>query len=203
MTARRGPGRPTGPTGAADTKDQILEAARREFAAKGYDRATVRAIARAALVDPALVHHYFGSKEKVFVAAMRLPVDPADALPGVLSGDPAQLGERFARFFLGLWSDETFREPMMGLIRSAMTGDQGAAMLREFVGTELLGRVMQGVDTSGGAPEVALRVTLAAAQLVGVALLRYVVGVPPLASATDEEIIALVAPSLQRYLAAS
>lgn len=195
-TPRRGPGRPTRRTGGADTKGQIVEAARTEFADKGYDGATVRGIARVAAVDPALVHHYFGSKEKVFVAAMRLPVDPADALPGVLAGDPAQIGERLARFFLGIWADEAFREPMLGLLRSATTGEKGAAMLREFVGTELLARVVQAVD----GPDAALRATVAAAQLVGVALLRYVVGVPPLATASDEEIVALVAPTLQRYL---
>ena len=110
--AKRGPGRRPG---SADTRGEILDAARHEFAEKGYDGASVRGIARAASVDPALVHHFFGSKEQVFVAAMALPVDPGDLLPDVLAGDPAQLGERFARVFLGLWSDPEFREPMLGV----------------------------------------------------------------------------------------
>jgi AcrR family transcriptional regulator len=157
----------------------------------------VRGIARAASVDPALVHHFFGSKEQVFVAAMALPIDPGEIVPDVLAGDPALLGERFARAFLGLWSDPEFREPMLALLRSATTGERAAAMLREFVGAAMLGRLAQNLD----APDVALRISTAAAQMVGVAMLRYVIKIPALVTATDEEIVALVAPTLQRYLA--
>ena len=189
---RRGPGRRPG---TADTRGEILAAARAEFAAKGYDGASVRAIAREASVDPALVHHYFGTKEKVFVAAMELPFVPAERLPAVLEGDPDGLAERLARMFFGMWADPTFRTPMLGLVRSAFTGEQGAAMLREFVGTTLLGRVAQAVG-----PVDPLRVQAAAAQLVGVVILRYVVRLEPLASASEDEIVALVSPALQRYL---
>jgi AcrR family transcriptional regulator len=192
--AKRGPGRRPG-TG--DTRGEILEAARHQFAEKGYDGASVRGIARAASVDPALVHHFFGSKEQVFVAAMALPIDPGEIVPDVLAGDPALLGERFARAFLGLWSDPEFREPMLALLRSATTGERAAAMLREFVGAAMLGRLAQNLD----APDVALRISTAAAQMVGVAMLRYVIKIPALVDATDEEIVALVAPALQRYLA--
>jgi AcrR family transcriptional regulator len=191
--AKRGPGRRPG---TADTRGEILDAARHEFAEKGYDGASVRGIARAASVDAALVHHYFGSKEQVFVAAMALPVDPGAVLPDLLAGDPAELGERFARLFIGLWSDEAFREPMLALLRSATTSERGAQMLREFVGAAFLSRVATAVE----GPDAALRTATAAAQLVGIVLLRYVIGVPPLAAATDEEIVALVAPTLQRYL---
>jgi AcrR family transcriptional regulator len=191
--ARRGPGRRPG---SADTRGEILDAARTEFAERGYDGASVRGIARAASVDPALVHHYFGSKEQVFIAAMALPVDPGEVLPDVLAGDRDQLGERFARLFLGLWSDPAFREPMLALLRSATTSERGAQMLREFVASSMLRRVASAVD----APDAQLRAATAAAQLVGVVLLRYVIGVPPLATATDEEIVALVAPTLQHYL---
>ena len=123
---------------------------------------------------------------------MALPVDPGDMVPDVLEGDPAQLGERFARVFLGLWSNPEFREPMLGLLRSATTSEEGAAMLREFVGTALLGRLAQSLE----GPDVALRISTAAAQMV---MLRYVIKIPPLVAATDEEIVALVAPTLQRY----
>ena len=189
---RRGPGRRPG---SADTRGEILAAARAEFAAKGYDSASVRAIARAASVDPALVHHYFGTKEKVFVAAMELPFVPAERLPAVLEGDLDGLAERLARMFFGMWAEPTFRTPMLGLVRSAFTGEQGATMLREFVGTALLGRVAQAVG-----PVDPLRVQAAAAQLVGVVILRYVVRLEPLASASEDEIVALVGPALQRYL---
>jgi len=192
--AKRGPGRRPG-TG--DTRGEILEAARHQFAEKGYDGASVRGIARAASVDPALVHHFFGAKEQVFVAAMALPIDPGEIVPDVLAGDPALLGERFAGAFLGLWSDPEFREPMLALLRSATTGEPPAAMLREFVGAAMLGRLAQNLD----APDVALRISTAAAQMVGVAMLRYVIKIPALVTATDEEIVALVAPTLQRYLA--
>ena len=189
---RRGPGRRPG---SVDTRGEILAAARAEFAAKGYDAASVRGIARQADVDPALVHHYFGTKEKVFVAAMALPFDPAERLPQVLAGDPAQLGERLVRMFLGIWAEPDFRTPMLGMVRSAFTGEQGATLLREFVGSALLARVAQAAG-----PVDPLRVQTAAAQMVGVVILRHVVRLEPLASADVEEIVALVAPTVQRYL---
>jgi AcrR family transcriptional regulator len=192
--ARRGPGRPA--DDGADRRQAILDIAREQFAAKGYDAASVRGIAREAGVDPALVHHYFGSKEKVFVAAMELPFVPAERLPSVLEGDPAGMAERLARMFLGLWAEPDFRTPMLGLVRSAFTGEQGATMLREFVGSALLGRVAQ---SQGGIDP--LRVQVAAAQMVGVVILRYVVRMEPLASASEDDLVALLAPTLQRYLA--
>jgi AcrR family transcriptional regulator len=189
---RRGPGRPAD---GGDRRTAILDAAREQFAQKGYVGASVRGIARQADVDPALVHHYFGSKEQVFVAAMELPFDPAERLPQVLAGDPAEMGERLVRLFLGIWADPQFRDPMLGLVRSAFTGEQGATMLREFVGSALLGRIAR----AGGAADP-LRVQAAAAQLVGLVILRYVVRIEPLASASDEELVALVAPTVQRHL---
>ena len=190
--ARRGPGRPAD---GGDRRQAILDAARQQFAEKGFAAASVRAIARQADVDPALVHHYFGSKEQVFVAAMELPFDPAERLPQVLAGDPDQLGERLVRLFLGVWGDPAFRTPMLGLVRSAFTSEQGATMLREFVGSALLGRIV----AAGDAPDP-LRVQAAAAQLVGLVLLRHVVRLEPLASADDEALVALVAPTVQHYL---
>jgi len=190
---RRGPGRPA--DDGADRRQAILDAAREEFAEKGYAGASVRAIARAADVDASLVHHYFGSKEEVFVAAMELPFVPAERLPAVLEGDVDGLAERLARMFLGMWAEPTFRTPMLGLLRSAFTSEQGATMLREFVGTTLLGRVAQAVG-----PVDPLRVQVAAAQLVGVVILRHVVRLEPVASASEDELVALVAPAIQQYL---
>lgn len=193
---RRGPGRPA--DDGADRRQAILDAAREQFAEKGYAAASVRAIARVADVDPALVHHYFGSKEKVFVAAMELPFDPADRLSVALEGDLDGLAERLTRMFLGMWADPMFRTPMLGLVRSAFTSEQGATMLREFVGEALLGRVAQAASTAG--PVDPLRVQAAAGQLVGVVILRYVVRLEPLASASDEDLVALVAPVVHRHL---
>lgn len=189
---RRGPGRPAG---GGDRRAAILDAARGQFAAKGYAGASVRGIAREAGVDPALVHHYFGSKEQVFVAAMELPFQPAELVPQVLEGDRDGLGERLVRLFLRIWADPDFRTPMLGMLRSALTGEQGATMLREFVGSALLARIAEAAG-----PVDPLRVEAAAAQMVGVVLLRHVVRMEPLASASEDEIVAVVAPTLQRYL---
>jgi AcrR family transcriptional regulator len=191
---RRGPGRRPGAT---DTRGEILAAARTEFADNGYDGATIRGIARTAGVDPALVHHYFGGKEQVFVAAMALPFDPAVELPKVLAGDPGQRGERATRFFLSIWSDADSRAPFLALLRSATTSEAAAAMLRSFVQQALLARV---AATVADVPDRELRIALSASHLVGLALLRYVIKVEPLASASDDEVVAIVAPTIQRYL---
>ena len=190
--ARRGPGRPAD---GGDRRTAILSAAREQFAATGYAAASVRGIARQAGVDPALVHHYFGTKEQVFVAAMQLPFQPGEMLPQVLAGDPDGLGERLVRLFLGAWDSPEFRAPMLGMLRSAMTGEQGAAMLREFVGTALIGRVADAVG-----PVDPLRVQAAAAQMVGVVILRHVIRLEPLASAPVDDVVALIAPAVQRHL---
>lgn len=189
--SRRGPGRPAG---GVDRRAAILDAAREQFAEKGYVGASVRGIARQADVDPALVHHYFGTKEQVFVEAMALPFDPAEMLPAALAGDPSGLGERLVRLFLRVWADPDFRTPMLGMVRSAFTSEQGAMMLREFVGSALLSRV------GAAAPVEPLRVEAAAAQMVGVVILRHVVRLEPLASASEDDIVAMVAPTIQRYL---
>jgi AcrR family transcriptional regulator len=190
--AKRGPGRPAD---GGDRRTAILSAAREQFAATGYAAASVRGIARQAGVDPALVHHYFGTKEQVFVAAMQLPFQPGEMLPQVLAGDPDGLGERLVRLFLGAWDSPEFRAPMLGMLRSAMTGEQGAAMLREFVGTALIGRVAEALG-----PVDPLRVQAAAAHMVGVVILRHVIRLEPLASASVDDVVALIAPAVQRHL---
>jgi hypothetical protein len=105
------------------------------------------------------------------------------------------VGERLVRLFLGAWDSPDFRAPMLGMLRSAMTGEQGAAMLREFVGAALIGRVADAVG-----PVDALRVQAAAAQMVGVVILRHVIRLEPLASASVDDVVALIAPSVQRHL---
>ena len=192
--ARRGPGRRPG---SEDTRATILAAARTAFAERGYTGTTVRAIASAADVDPALVHHYFGTKEGVFVAAMQLPVNPGDLLPAAFAGDPDLLGERLVRLLLGVWSAPETREPLLVLVRSAFATEQGAELMRGFVSETLLQRVSVGL----GRPVDPVRVTAAASQLIGLAFTRYVLRVEPIASATDDEVVALVGPVVQSYLA--
>jgi AcrR family transcriptional regulator len=181
--------------GAGGTREKILAAARTHFAKAGYEGATIRAIAAAAAVDPALVLHYFDSKEGVFVAAMEFPIDPAEFIPRLLAPGLDGLGERLARFFLETW-DSPAGKPLLGLIRSVVANEKAAALMREFVTREILGRLTAAIDLD--APEA--RANLAASQLVGLALLRYVVKVEPLASTPAEEVARWVGPTIQRYL---
>jgi AcrR family transcriptional regulator len=188
----RGPGRRPGPNA---TREAILASARDLFAEKGYDGASLRAIARAAGVDPALVHHFYGNKEGVFVAAMRFPIDPSEVLPRILGARRDKLGETMVRTFLEIWGDEERRAPILAMLRSAMTNEQIAVMMREFVSSALFGR-------AGEMHQIpVLRINAAVGQMIGMALLRYVIKVEPIASATDDELVELLAPAIQRYLA--
>jgi AcrR family transcriptional regulator len=154
----------------------------------------VRAIAQEAEVDAALVHHFFGTKEQVFVAALELPFQPAELLPLLLTGPREEIGERFVRAFLTIWRDPATRAPVLAMLRSAATNQQAAATIRQFVTAALLGPLAGAL----GVPR--LRVAAAASQLVGLVMLRYVIEVEPLASAGEEEIVRLIAPVIQRHL---
>lgn len=188
---RRRPGRRPG---SLDTRGEIITAARGVFAEKGFDKATVRGIARAANVDPALVHHYFDTKEGLFVAAMRFPVEPSVAVPMILAGPREELGERLIRFILTVASDEDRRAPIIAMIRSAMSNEQAATMVREFLGEAVLQRLAQGLGVDP------IRIEAAFGQMIGVVMLRYIVKIEPIASATPDELVALLAPTLQRYV---
>jgi AcrR family transcriptional regulator len=197
--SRPGNARPAGRgrrTDGVDTRATILDAARAEFAAKGYDGTSVRGIARSAGVDAALVHHYFAGKEGVFAAAMHLPLDPAELVPRLLDGPLDEFGERVVRTFFSIWEDPASRAPILAMLRSAMTSEDASALLRDFVSSALLGRIAPALPP----PDRELRTTLAVAQLVGTAVLRYVVRVEPLASAPVEHVVARLAPVIQRYL---
>jgi AcrR family transcriptional regulator len=180
--------------GRTETREEILAAARTQFAEFGYDGATIRGIAAAADVNPALVHHYFGAKEKVFVAALELPVDPATVVPQLLDGPRSEFGERLVRLFLGLWRDPETRKPFLAIIRSAAANEGAARMMRQFVEKAVLIRVADGL----GVPR--LRLTGAAAQMLGLVMLRHIIGIEPLASTSEDELAALVAPVVQYYI---
>ncbi|MFD4247978.1 TetR family transcriptional regulator [Streptomyces sp. NPDC058525] len=195
---RRGPGRPRqdeveeGP----GTQERIRLAARSEFAARGYDKTSVRGVAKAAGVDPALVHHYFGTKDDLFAAAIELSMEPALVVPAILGEGPDGIGERLVRYFLGIWENPVTRAPLLAVIRSALTHEAAAAVLRRIV----LRRLLERVAADLAVPDPTFRAELAASHMVGIAILRYVVQVEPLASADPDDIVALVAPTLQRYL---
>lgn len=183
--------------GEPDTRTSILAAARRAFAQAGYDGASIRGIASAAGVDPALIHHYFDTKHGLFAAAVQFPVDPSAVLPVLLAPGVDGLGERLVRFFLSLWDDADDASPFIALIRGAVSHEESAGLLREFITREVLGRVAAAVDQ----PQPDLRAALVGSQMVGLAMARYVIRIEPLASADAETIVAAIAPTVQRYLA--
>ncbi|MGX1132267.1 AcrR family transcriptional regulator [Streptomyces glaucescens] len=196
-TARRR-GRPRRTeAGSADTRDRILAAAREEFSERGYEKTSVRGIAKTAGVDPALVHHYFGTKEQVFQAAVETVLAPALGAPDVIfEGPDDEIGERFARFLFGVWENPVTRTPLLAVLRSAFTNEIAAAVFRRLIAGQLLRRVAGRL----GLPDAELRAELAAAQLVGVAVMRYVIKLEPLASADVEVIVKRVAPVVQGHL---
>lgn len=196
MTDQAGPGRRRGrrPAG-VDTRTALLDAARRVFVEQGFDGATVRAIAGQAGVDAAMVNHWFGGKEALFAAAMEIPVDPAVLVQGMLAGGPDGLGERIVRQFLTVW-DANNGGPLIALIRSASTHEASARMMREFITSVLFGRLTAALDVDR--PD--LRAALCGSQMAGLALVRYVVRLEPLASAGPDEVASAIGPNLQRYL---
>ncbi|MCC5032024.1 TetR family transcriptional regulator [Streptomyces sp. WAC 00631] len=195
---RRGRGRPSARDGGSGpgARDRILQAARAEFADRGYDKTSIRGIAKKAGVDAALVHHYFGTKEQVFETAIEQSFEPALDLPDLIAQDPAGAGERLARHFVAIWENPVTRAPLLAVVRSAVTNETAAALLRGFVLRRLLGRVAGELDV----PDARFRVELAVSQLLGIVMLRYVVKVEPMASADIEDIVAAVAPVIQRHL---
>ena len=185
--------------GESRSREQILTAARESFASRGFAGSTIRGIAAAAGVDPALVHHFFGTKDGLLAAALALPTDVPAALAEVLAGDHATVGHRFTRFYLGLWEDPATGEALRAMIRSAMTNEQATGLLREFISTQLLSRLGGAL---GGGADAELRVALASAHLVGIAFARHVLCVGPLATIDPARLTDHVAPTIQRYLTA-
>ena len=193
-TQPRRTGRRPGDSG---SREAILDAARARFALHGYKVATIRGIAADAGVDPALVHHFFGTKDKLFVAAMQFPLDPAELLPQVLAGGRDEIGERVVRLFLNVW-DSPVGAAGVALLRSAVNNQWTARLLREFLTTRVLRRVVGTLDLPQAERDA--RGGLAASQLIGVVMARYVLRIEPLASASPEEVVAAVGPTVQRYL---
>jgi AcrR family transcriptional regulator len=187
-------GRRPGESGA---RDAILQASRALFAQHGFERATIRAVAARARVDPALVHHYFGSKEQLFEAALMLPIAPAVIVPRLLQEDPGHLGERLVQIFLSTWERPANRSVLMAMLRSAASNEQATALVRR----RLMSEVFEPLASMLDAPDAELRVLLVGSQLIGLALMRYVARIQPIASASVDTVAAAVGPTIQRYLA--
>ena len=185
-------GRRPGPT---TTREAIAEAARRQFAELGYDRATMRSIAREAGVDAALVVRFYGSKDALFQEVMALPPAVAEAIAGLAEGPRATVGRRLAEAIVGMLENPQSRSIVVGRIRSASSHPDAAALVRETV-TRDLGRLVAAVTDD----EPENRAVLVGSQVVGLALARHVVRVEPLASLPAADVIDYIAPVFQHYL---
>jgi AcrR family transcriptional regulator len=183
--------------GNSGTRQAILDAARRAFAERGYQQASIREVAAMAGVDPALVHHFFGRKQDLFVAAVEFPVNPFEAFIALVNEEDREtLGERLLGLFLSVWDRPDQRSPVLAMIRSAVSDERAAAMLREFMTEAVLGPIARELGT----PDARLRTNLVASQLVGLIMARYVIRIEPLASTPAPVLVAAIGPNLQRYI---
>ncbi|MDQ4104394.1 MAG: TetR family transcriptional regulator [Actinomycetota bacterium] len=197
MTApAAGGGRPRGrrPAG-EDTRTALLDAARVEFTERGFDGATVRRIAQRAGVDPAMVNHWFGGKDALFVAVMEIPFNPGEIIARVLDGEREQVAERILRTFLSVW-DANGGGALAALMRSVAGHEDAARMFREFISRVVFGKISAVVAPDR--PD--LRAALCGTQMAGLGMLRYVIRLEPLASADHDTVVTAIAPNLQRYL---
>lgn len=183
------------------SRDAVLAAAKRRFAREGYEKTTLRAIARDARVDPSMVLYLFGSKADLFRESLRLILEP-DTLASALSGrddDEPDIGTRMARTYLRIWESPDTGPSMVTMLQSATSNSDAHEAFRSF----MQGYVLTTVSGElGGGEQARLRAMLAASQLVGTAMLRYVMRVAPLATLSDDELVRLIAPTLTRYLTA-
>ncbi len=215
--ARAGRARGGRRAGDSGTREAILDAARRQFADRGYDGATIRGIAGDAAVDPALVHHFYGTKERLFAAAMRLPVVPSEVLTAAFAeaadgqgNGPGGMGEHLVRMALTVWERTEVLGIFLGLLRSALTSEQAADMFRGFITDAILSPVAavaraRGDDDGDGdgadsEDEAAYRAGAVATQMLGLAMSRYVIKLEPIASASPDDLAATIGPTLDRYL---
>ena len=189
MTSARKGRRPGDPE---VTRQAILAAAR--FGRVGFDRATIRSIASDADVDPALVHHHFGSKQDLFAAAHELPGNPAQLIEAIATGPRDQMGERIVRFYL-TFVGVPGSQPL-SLLRAAATNEAAARMLREFIGEALLSHADALIDL----PKPRLRVALIGSHMIGLIFARTMIGIPDLADTDLDGLVSAVAPTIQRYL---
>lgn len=182
-------------SGKPDTRGEILDAARREFAAAGYDGATIRRIATAAGVDPALVMHYFGSKDRLFAESLDFPVNPADLIKGMASDNREEFGERVVATMLDTWDGMADRSPLIAALRTAMGQGPIADNFRQFVETSIVGSFVSLLDGD----DAQFRGVLIGSQLAGLLIARYILEIEPLASASKQSLVRAYGPTIQRY----
>lgn len=190
---RKRPGRPSG---TSDTRDRILTNARELFARNGIGKTSIRSIAAAAGVDSALVHHYFGTKEQLFAAAVHIPVDPMLVIGPMREAPIDELGLRLPSLLLPLWDSE-MGSAFLATLRSLLAGD-GVGLIRSFLQDVIAVEIGSRVDEPPGSGRI--RVQFVASQLVGVVMARYILELEPFASLPVEQIAETIAPNLQHYL---
>lgn len=184
-----------------DTRARIADAAAAEFAEKGYETASVRAIARRAEVDSALVHHYFDTKAALFAEVVKLPVRPDRIVKQALDAPLERLGESLVRTVLSAWEDPKVKPVGVTVLRSAISGSAAGGLIRQFLLRELMSAIASKLESSGvPASEATVRAELVLTQIAGVLILRHVVGADPLASLPVDAVIARVAPAVQLHI---
>ncbi len=183
--------------GSPDTREQILQVARRRFLQDGYTRVTLRSIAAEAGVDVALISYFFGSKHGLLIAALQLAVDPATRLAAALEGPPQQLGHRIVHTLVTTWDDPDRGASLRMMVRAAVADEEITRLVREMVTRELLGRIAERV----GGDATDARLGAVATCLVGLIVARYVLFLEPVASLSVDELTRRVGPVLQRALA--
>jgi AcrR family transcriptional regulator len=190
---RKRPGRPRG---ASDTRERILVSARELFARNGIHKTSIRAVAAAAGVDAALVHHYYGTKEQLFAAAVRIPVDPMDVISPLREVPVEELGNKILSVLLPLWDSEV-GAGFIATLRSILAGSE-VNLFRTFLQDVIAVEVGSRVDNPPGSGII--RIQFVASQLVGVIMARYILELEPFKSLPVEQIAQTIAPNLQRYL---
>lgn len=192
-TERRRPGRPPG---SSDTRERILTSARELFARNGIDRTSIRAIATAADVDPALVHHYYGTKTQLFAAAIHIPIDPMQIIKPLQQIPVEEIGYTLPSLLLPLWDSE-MGKGLLATMRSILAGND-TSLIRSFLQEIIAKEVGSRVDNPPGSGPI--RVQFVASQLVGVVMARYILELEPFKSMPVDQIVETIAPNLQRYL---
>jgi AcrR family transcriptional regulator len=182
--------------GTDDVRDAVLDAARAAFHARGYVRTSMKGVAAAAGVAPEVVNRYWNSKESLFAAAMKLPFDPASAVPELVAPGLDGMGERLTRATLDLLADEDSRNDFIALFQAGASATKAARGMQDFIERSFVDRLVRTL----GVPDARLRVNLIVSYLIGIGTTRYVVRLEPVASMPEDDLVKLVAPTIQNWL---
>jgi len=182
--------------GTDDVRDAVLDAARAAFHARGYVRTSMKGVAAAAGVAPEVVNRYWNSKESLFAAAMQLPFDPASAMPQLVAPGLDGMGERLTRATLDMLADEQTRNDFIALFQAGASATKAARGMQDFIERSMVDRLVRVL----GVPDARLRVNLIMAYLMGIATTRYIVRLEPVASMPEDDLVRLVAPTIQNWL---